>query len=248
MSRIPAKKSRKMFAPRIASPLTSPRYCAIFRPSIKSVVTTSMTAPRLEHPRPRPRRSTTRSRGSCSARGRATSGAAPAARCRAARRGVSVLAVGCAGGGRMRRGVPVGTGAAGAGTRSIRARSGGGGVLGGGGEAGDACDPLLEVVHQGAGLVEAPGDLRGALVEVLAQPAQLLAEAEEAGRVVGVQGRVVVVGPGVRAEAGEEVRGAPERGLGVAQQLGGERGLLAHHRSPLSSRRRATSRAIVGES
>src|SRR3954453_17178803 len=47
MSRMPANRSRKMFAPRIASPLTSPRYWVITRPSRLGVVTTSMRLPFL---------------------------------------------------------------------------------------------------------------------------------------------------------------------------------------------------------
>src|SRR5215217_2445683 len=42
MSRTPANRSRKILAPRIASPLTSPRYWVITRPSRLGVVTTSI--------------------------------------------------------------------------------------------------------------------------------------------------------------------------------------------------------------
>jgi hypothetical protein len=40
MSRMPAKKSRKMLAPRIASPVTIPRYCWTGCPSTALVVVT----------------------------------------------------------------------------------------------------------------------------------------------------------------------------------------------------------------
>src|SRR5688572_15705314 len=42
MSRMPAKKSRKMLAPRIASPMTRPRYSRTRRPSTLVVVVQSI--------------------------------------------------------------------------------------------------------------------------------------------------------------------------------------------------------------
>src|SRR5687767_10153603 len=47
MSRMPAKKSLKMLAPRMASPLTRPRYRLMRRPSMDGVVTTSICDLRL---------------------------------------------------------------------------------------------------------------------------------------------------------------------------------------------------------